>query len=405
MDRCLSSLHVLSHFLYHDWLKPRSVFFNMYHFSPGWIQPKNKKNKNKSKLKKQNAIVTPINLSILQTFRIMVSGVNEPPFPGKIRMLIKKEIPSYLSLELYSHDRSISEWNTLFESYKNWKEFPQQEISDPYNPFFHWRATGVLLQKEYNYQMKLRWIIQKWVQRVRERIYRRRVVGETDLHTLEPIAKKDAVQVFCHSTKSVYQFHIHSIIRMIKENLYFEQWGRADPMEPRNPYTNQQWSLNQLIELIHQIQTIAVNRREIIPSFLCRFVESQYSVKNFLNRYHLELGICATTRFFQTPESRVIRLEVLHQLFEQIHKLHKISLYRSIQQKKGPLQTCWEILIREKWIHDNYGYSPRYMWRDILEQTITIQQLYQQSLPRASIVLVSVEEPPFSEESDGADSF
>ena len=91
-------------------------------------------------------------------------------------------------------------------------------------------------------------------------------------------------------------------------------------------------------------------------------------------------------------------------MFDQIHKLHKISLYRSILQKKGPFQSYWETLIREKWIHDNYGYSPRYMWRDILEQTVTIQQLYQQSLPRASIVIVSVEEPPFSEESDGADS-
>lgn len=45
------------------------------------------------------------------------------------------------------------------------------------------------------------------------------------------------------------------------------------------------------------------------------------------------------------------------------------------------------------------------MWRDILEQTITIQKLYNKTLQCTSVVLVSLEEPPSSEESDGADSF
>lgn len=380
----------------------------MYTFHPGVTSRKTKQPFIKRKNQKQSALCIPSNPSLVQAFRMTLTGVNEPPLPGKIRMLVKKDLPYYLSLELYSYDKSLSEWQTLFESYKTIKKFSQREIGldEQYNPFFHQKATEVLLRKEYAQQMKLRWIVQKWIQRVRTRLYRHRLVGETDLRTLEPIAKKDAVQVFCHTTKSVYQFHVHSIIRMIKENLYFEQWGRADPLEPRNPYTNQQWSLHQLIELIHQIQIIAVNRREIIPSFLSRFVEAGYSVKNFLNQCHLELGINASTRFFQTPESRIIRSEVLHQLFEQINKLHKINLQRFIQQKRcpSPLQNCWELLIRDKWIHDNYGYSPRYMWRDILEQTITIQRLYHKTLQATSIVIVSFEEPPLSEESDGADS-
>ena len=374
----------------------------MYTFHPGVTL---RQTKPKVIKRKQSYSCIPSNPALVQAFRMALTGIIEPPLPGKLRMLSRRDIPDYIRIPLYSYDPSLTEWKTLFESYEKLNGVSQLELSDPYNPFFHWKATGVLLQKEFNYQMKLRWLAQKWVQRVRTRLYRRRLIGETDLHTLEPIAKKDAVQVFCYATKSVYQFHVHSIIRMIKENLYFEQWGRADPLEPRNPYTNESWSLNQLIELIHQIQTIAVNRREIIPSFLSQFVESQYSVRNFLNRHHLELGISATNRFFKTPESRIIRSEVLHQLFEQIHKLHKISLYRSILQKRGPFQSHWETLVREKWIHDNYGYSPRYMWRDVLEQTITIQQLYQQSTQRISVVLVSVEEPPLSEESDGADSF
>ena len=197
---------------------------------------------------------------------------------------------------------------------------------------------------------------------------------------------------------------------MIKENLYYEQWGRADPMDPRNPYTHESWSLHQLNELIYQIQMVVVSRREILPSFLSRFVEARYSVNEFFNNHKLELGIGATKRFFQTPESTIIRSELLQQLFEQIHKQHKLTLVRRVQQKRCPplLQECWETLIQDKWIHDNYGYSPRYMWRDILEQTLSIQRLYQKSLQwhtsqMPSIVILSLQEPLSSEE-DGSDS-
>ena len=383
----------------------------MYSFHQGQIDVQ--KTPKKSLKKKKNKFSEfPSNPSRIQAFKIIMTGKNEPPFPGKIRMLIRNDLPNYIHIPLYSHDRTISEWHTLFEFYDNWNKVPQREIGvdEEYNPFFHMKAAGVLLRKEYNHQMKMRLIIQKWVQRCRTKIYRRRIIGDTDLRTLEPIANKDAIEVVCNRTKTIYRFHVHSIIRMIKENLYYEQWGRADPMDPRNPYTNESWSLHQLIELIYQIQMVVVSRREILPSFLSRFVEARYSVNEFFNNHKLELGIGATKRFFQTPDSTIIRSELLQQLFEQIHKQHKLTLVRRVQQKRCPplLQECWETLIQDKWIHDNYGYSPRYMWRDILEQTLSIQRLYQKSLQwhtsqMPSIVILSLQEPLSSEE-DGSDS-
>jgi len=337
-----------------------------------------------------------------------LSGINELPLPGKLRMLSKRTLPEYIQLPFYSHDRSITEWNDLFKSYRVWKEVPQRtiEAEERYNPFFHWKATGVLLENEYAHQMKLRWVARKWIQRVRARLYRRRLIGDTDLRTLDPIANKDAVEVFCHNTKTIYRFHVHSMIRMIRENLYFEQWGRADPMNPRNPYTNQAWSLPQLMNLIHQIQGLAFERGETLPSFLARFVEARYSINTFFMQNQLELGMDATRRFFQTSESRIVRSELLHQLFEQINKLHKTSLYRSVQQRKCPpiYQNSWELLLQNKWMHDNYGYSPRYMWRDSMEQTITIQQIYQKTLQWHISGILIPQEPPPSEESDGPDS-
>jgi hypothetical protein len=244
----------------------------------------------------------------VQAFRIAISGVNESPLPGMIRMLLRP-VPEFLRLPLFSQDRSLSQWLDLCDEYETFRGVPQQEYTagERYNPFFHSATTGRLLRKEIFHQLKLRRIIRTWVSRVRIRIYRRRLVGDTDLRTLEPIAPKDAVQIVCHRTKSIYQFHVTSLIRMIRENLYFEQWGRADPMEPRNPYTNQAWSLPQLVELIHTIQGVLVDRRSPMPSFLLQFVEARYSVDTFYNKNRLALGIAATTRFFQTPDSAIVR--------------------------------------------------------------------------------------------------
>jgi hypothetical protein len=270
------------------------------------------------------------------------------------------------------------------------------------------------LRTEYYRQMKLRWIVQKWMQRVRIRMYKRRLVGETDLRTLDPIAPRDAIHVICHRTKSIYQFHINSIISMIRENLSFEQWGRADPLPPRNPYTNQAWSTYQLMGLVQTIQQKMAERGKVVPSFLCQFVEAEYCVNNFYRRHKLQLGVDATTRFFKSPDSTGVRQDLLHELFEQIDKLDQDTIYQCVKRKECPgyLQSHWEQLIQNKWIHDNYGYSPKYGWRDSYEQTASILRIYSRTLawhneahcPLMRIMLEELEEPQHPEENDDAGS-
>jgi hypothetical protein len=245
-------------------------------------------------------------------------------------------------------------------------------------------------------------------------MYKRRLVGETDLRTLDPITPRDAIQISCHRTKSIYQFHVNSIISMIRENLSFEQWGRADPLPPRNPYINQAWSTYQLMGLVQTIQRKLAERGKVIPSFLSQFVEAEYCVINFYRRHKLQLGVDATTRFFQSSDSTGVRSELVYQLFEQIDKLDQEILHRCVEQKKCPgyIQCHWEQLVQNKWIHDNYGYSPKYGWRDSYEQTITIQRLYSRTLgwynetqtPLMQIMLEELEEHPSPEENNDAGS-
>ena len=110
----------------------------------------------------------------------------------------------------------------------------------------------------------------------------------------------------------------------------------------------------------------------------------------------------ATTRFFKSPDSVGVRYELLYQLFEQIDKLDQQSIYQCVKRKECPgyLQYHWEQLLQNKWIHDNYGYSPKYGWRDSYEQTTTTQRIYSRTLgwynetqtPLMQIMLEELEE-------------
>jgi hypothetical protein len=347
----------------------------MFAFHPGVHAPLEKHPKKKRYVYPP----VPVNPSLVQAWRIAYTGTNEPPLLGHIRLLAPFTGHECLRIPLFCQDRTITEWNTLLTSYESWTGCVQKEwlVGVRYNPFIHWRTMGILLRTEYQRQMKLRWLVRKWVQRMKYSLYKKRLIGETDLHTLEPIIPKDAVQIVCWRTKSVYQFHVHSILRMIRENLFFEQWGRSDPLAPRNPYTNQPWSYGQLMHLVQTIQQKMVERGRVIPSFITQFVEANYCIEQFYTSHKLELGVNATTRFFQSSDSIGVRRELLEQLFEQIDKRPN-SIYDSIEQKRctGSIQSYWEELIQNKWIHDNYGYSPKYGWRDTYEQTRTILRVY-----------------------------
>lgn len=318
--------------------------------------------------------------SRMQGFRMAMTGKQEPPLPGMIRMLAPVSLPSVLYTHFCSFDRSLTEWIGFLNSYvcyglpqKPWK------IADRYNPLFHWKTTGELYQAEFERQMRIRFIIKKWVSRCKVRIYQKRLIGETDLRTMEPIKPSDAIRIVSISGKCVYQFHIHTLIRMIRENLHYEQWGLAKPMMPRNPYTNLPWTQGQIMELIRQIHQVCTSRGAVVPSFIAKYAEANYCTVKFFKQNRLELGMEATYRFFSSPDSSGTREDLLDQLYDQItYVIHKRPIFRMIRRKKLPvhLQADWDQLLQNLWIHTNYGYSPKFMWRDMIEQTGSAEALF-----------------------------
>ena len=316
----------------------------------------------------------------VQGFRMAITGTVEPPLPGMIRIMAPILLPSIIHMPFCSFDRSLTEWIGFLEGYTRCG-LPQTSWTpgNKYNPLFHWKTTGELYQAEFERQMRIRCLIKKWVSRCKAKIYKKRIVGETDLRTMEPIKPSDAIQIICRSGKCMYQFHVHTLIRMVRENLYFEQWGLAKPMAPRNPYTNLSWTQGQIMELIRQIQQVYTARGSIVPPFIAKYAEANYCAVKFFKQNRLELGMDATYRFFSTPESMSTREDLLDQLYDQInYVIHKRNIFRMIRRKNLPLhlQLEWDQLCQNVWIHNNYGYSPKFMWRDVLEQTGSAEALF-----------------------------
>ena len=84
----------------------------MFVFHPGVHVPLRRRDRSLPKKKRYVYPPVPVNLSLLQAWRIAWTGKNEPPLFGRIRLLAPFTGPEFLRIPLYCQDRTISEWNT-----------------------------------------------------------------------------------------------------------------------------------------------------------------------------------------------------------------------------------------------------------------------------------------------------
>ncbi len=93
----------------------------------------------------------------------------------------------------------------------------------------------------------LRWKFKRFLSKWRLRHFK--VINETDCITLSPIG--NPVRVYHFPTRSLYTFESSSILQDIHKKLLHHCGQIPNPLYPRNPFTNEQFTLAQLLS-IHQ---------------------------------------------------------------------------------------------------------------------------------------------------------
>lgn len=291
------------------------------------------------------------------------------PPPGCIRFftvpLAADASPWYIQT-IKSHDRTLREWVSLINEW-NASALPTQydKPLESGNPFTTRRAAAGFLTELLARELRLRWIARKYVARIRERIYARRIVGaDCDLYTTEPVPEHARVYVRDRTTRTKYCFHVRTATHLISSALGYSQYGIAAPQTPKNPYTNRPWSHAQLMAMTAQICAYTFMSGRHLPHVtILKFRRCGHSVGAYFNKYTNEIVITGARNFFkdvQNPDLLETCGDLLDDLYESVGwdvciGWRVVKTYVMGRLLPEALQSRWDKVLLAVWIHTNFG--------------------------------------------------
>lgn len=308
----------------------------------------------------RNSLVQPRDL-ILERFHAISECIIKgtpvdygPPEKGRIRFLLTGDSKYMLQNALLTaYDRTYKEW-WIF-----WKDqYTSAQSSIPMT-----MANYDYMILLYAKNMRIRWIAKKWLNCVRTRIAKRRIVGEQDLYTLQSIPAHASIQIIDYASRSVYMFHFQTAYRSYLAALLYSSYGIYSPQIPKNPYTNIAWNYGQSLEMCRQICRVFSDRHGFPNPMLCSYMLCNYDIIRFARLNVDYLRIKAAESLFENindPDSKDIYEETLNGLFElgigrEVIGWSAVRAQILLRSLPTDLMKRWDTLMIAAWIYETYS--------------------------------------------------
>ncbi len=187
----------------------------------------------------------------------------------------------------------------------------------------------------------------------------RRIVGETDVGTLEVIPARAVVRVCDWRSRAVYHFHYQTIYRQLVGSLRYETMALSSPKAPKNPYTNLPWSVGQLLVLYDQVHCLLWSQaRQFLDPAAQAFYRARLCLSQFRTTFQFQLDIDCAHQFFHDPTSDYwddIYGETLQDLLDVLAAEQAQLLWNLVMDRSLPksLLTAWDTLLYGFWCFEN----------------------------------------------------
>lgn len=269
-----------------------------------------------------------------------------------------------------SWPRTYIEWNELFVSLrKPLFEGNQVQImtlpTPTYNEgdipdvLFHREIAAYQLEVYFLRNQALRWQMKRLLMAYRRRLMDRRVIGEVDVGTMEPIPTNMLVSVYDWNSKAKYQFHADTIHRQIVGALKYQSLAISLPAEPKNPYTNLAWNVGQLWVLFDQIhQRLWHTQHKFMDPSIQALFYSKLNMDRFKIIYGPTLDVDCARRFFRDVNAdywELLYREGLDDMFTFLHPEKPAVLTNLLVDRSfsADLLREWDDMVFAFWCYDN----------------------------------------------------
>ena len=175
---------------------------------------------------------------------------------------------------------------------------------------------------------------------------------------------------------------------MCINSLSFSQYGIAQPMIPKNPHTNLQWTFGQQVSILHQLSVCSLNRHAFLPPVLMWYRQAEYSISRFARQRFDTLNLWAAHSFFARPtdpEVRVVYFELIDDLYRDLSDHHEFVRGDLFVRNRIKMRTLsptllrdWDSLLISMWILENHG-RPHNGYTSYPQLLIAADALHQRS--------------------------
>jgi hypothetical protein len=246
------------------------------------------------------------------------------------------------------------------------------------DPWFHRAEAADQLEAFFCRNQRVRFQMRRIFMAWSSQKMRRRVVGETDVGTMEPIPTHALMRVYDWNSRAIYQFHYYTIYRQLVGSLRYQSMAISSPRLPKNPYTNLPWSIGQLVAIYDQLHPMMWQhgRRFLDPAAQI-FYRSKLCLIAFRKAFHFQLDIDCAHQFFHDPTSEYwdeIYRETLVELFHFLKPQYTNLLQNLILDRSLPkaMLASWDTLLYGFWCFENLN-------RMVLQNIASDYDLYERA--------------------------
>jgi hypothetical protein len=247
--------------------------------------------------------------------------------------------------------------NTFFEKMNSIEEFgdlfqKKSPLFPKYKPNPALLQSIQLLKKEGKAKLAenqiLRWKFKRFVSNWRLRHFK--VINENDCITLSPIERP--VRLYNFPTRSIYTFESASILQDIHKKLLHHCGQIPNPLFPRNPFTNETFTLPQLLSIYQQCKRFGHS-----SWILEAFCKSNLSIPTLLmvQRKALRLHALKSILYdFSDYEGNALLLNFIESQHEEHTAIFNKGLYRwcLLKLPEEPKIQTWRGLCKKYYEED-----------------------------------------------------
>ena len=260
-----------------------------------------------------------------------------------------------------AYDRTLGEWHALIYKYMpSCLPYTVPADPNPENPFFGHTVFAGELGGFLTKNLRYRWLLRKYLRKLRLRIMNRRVIGLDDLATTLPIPIDSRVEMYDLRSRSLYMFHTQTIMRIILNGLCYSSYGIASPLVAKNPYTNIPFTLGQLMRIVEQVTINLARSHRMLPDSLFSYRMEGYNIAKYFHANKGQLHVHAAVTFFANKEDPVV-IEIYEEILEDVYSeldglLGKRIVTNIVKGRQAPseLQARWDKLTVAFWMHQNH---------------------------------------------------